>query len=33
MAPAGSVYFVRLDGNPDAIDAWIEQVYDFSGWR
>jgi CRISPR-associated protein Cmr3 len=27
MAPAGSVYFVRLDGDSGAIDAWIDSTW------
>ncbi|NTV66005.1 MAG: hypothetical protein HGA65_21065, partial [Oscillochloris sp.] len=27
LAPAGSVYFLRLAGTEDAIRAWVEQTW------
>lgn len=27
LAPAGTVYFLKLDGAPDAVRSWIEQVW------
>ena len=27
LAPAGSVYFVGLDGTPEAIETWVRNVW------